>query len=536
MKKKVLRAFACALAIVSFAAFPACGLLDSTLSQSSYEESEDGSNNGTATENSSEESDESSEDPNSSSDETSDETSATPDPDPTPDPDKTVARYETDRIGHKIAYYTDGTSEDLGRVTPLDFASPEPQFQYGYKSLANESKGEGMCGFYEDLYDTATAFHQSTRTLTVETDGEGSYALLAEMDYDKYGLTDEEAIAVWKVFGDENFVFYWLDISFTYGNGSLGLYVDPAYVSYSVRQTADAAIEQMALECDGYLSGSMTDTELALHIYDYILATIDYAYEADGETPVEESWAYNIAGGAMNGYGVCECYAETYAYFCGMLGIECLNVVGYAGEEGNETQWGGHAWNYLCLDGGWYAVDITWADYETFDRWYFGIPLDDYNATHRLDLPKADWGVEYQCAMPTLSGELAPVLFCKEGEEKIMVKSLDEALEKMTDEGGRYEVTLYPDSAVSAKSDLPITNYGEVTLKTVFPKVAHIHFIGNEEYDPYYGESYIAQIISEGEISLQCDITLTKAEFLTTKDGKTYIEPWKKNGYTVLQK
>ncbi len=445
-----------------------------------------------------------------------------------PDENKTVLREEVDDIGHKVVYYTDGTHEDLGRVVALDFGADSPEEQYGYQSFAKESASAGLCGFYNDLYAVATEFHTSTQNLTVEYDedeyGEYAYAELAVLDYGKYGISLDQASAVWKVFGDENSIFYWLDIFFFYDdvNGEFYLLVDPAYASASVRKQANAAIEKMALECDGYLSGLTSETERALTIYDYLVDKIDYAYEADGETVETESWAYNIAGGATKGLGVCECYAETYAYFCGLFGIECLNVVGYADFNGYEyiDENDGHAWNYLQLDGKWYAVDATWGDDPTYnDRNYFGVELSEYNDTHIVDLPTAEWGVSYQCALPTLSKGLCPVLVGKEGEERTMAASLDEAFKLMTDEGGRYEVILYPDTTVTEKQNVRVYPQGATVLETTtLPKVAHITFVNGS------GERG-ATIETLKTLTLQCGITMDGLQYTSSQ--------WRKNGYTI---
>ncbi len=420
-----------------------------------------------------------------------------------PDGNKTVEREEVDGMGHKIVYYTDGTREDLGRVEPLDFSSPLPKTQYNYQSLAKEAKGEGLCAFYTDIYEACNRFDSSTWNLRKSYDSEGSaYYAIADVNYAKHGLTSEEATAVWKVFVDENPAFYWMDITFYYTKEQITLLCESSYATYAARATATENIRKMAYECDSYLDGTTTVTERALTIYDYLIAKIDYAYERDGVTPEEDSWAYTVAGGATYGLGVCECYAETYAYFCRMVGIPCLNVVGVAGEAGDSKNFGGHAWNYLNLEGKWYAVDITWADQEYLLRDYFGQEISDYHATHILDLPTAEWGISYQCEMPTLSGSLCPVLFGLEGGEKEMVGSIDEALAKMTDGQGRYEVNVYPDTKVTAQNDIDVYPQGATirTTKTL-PKVGYITF----RYD---GGLTMAKLQTENTVKLQSDISI----------------------------
>ncbi len=524
MKDKKFRIFSCLLAALTCVSLFSCSFLaddDSSAAESvkesigSVEESESSTADSSVKESSQEES--SSEKENSeggSSDGEEKEEEFIPND---PDPDKQISTQEIDELGHKIVYYTDGTSEDLGRAVPLNFATPLPQTQYNYQQLAKEEDGEGLCAFYEGLYERALAFHNSTEDL--EMDEEGDYTL-QPVNFSKHGISIDQAAAVWKVFGDENPVFYWLDINLYYSDDDLYLVVDPAYVTYSARKTAMENIQKMAYDCDLYLDGTTTVTQRALTIYDYLVDAVDYAYDEYGDV-VEESWAYNIAGGATYGLGVCECYAETYAYFCGMFGIQCLNVVGMAGEANKPHTFGGHAWNYLNLEGKWYAVDITWADDTYLLREYFGQDLSDYNATHELDLPVAEWGTNYQCAMPTLSGSLCPVLLGKEGEKTEMVASIDEAFAKMTDEQGSYEVTLYPHTAVTEKNSITIYPYNaKIHTASLLPKVEKITFIGEGEYQ--------TELLTANTVTLQCNVVMKNVEY-TAAD-------WIKGDYKITSK
>ena len=58
---------------------------------------------------------------------------------------------------------------------------------------------------------------------------------------------------------------------------------------------------------------------------------------------------------------VCEGYARAFQMLCNQLQIPCVLVDGaaisYLGDSPEE-----HMWNYVQIDGGWYAVDVTWND------------------------------------------------------------------------------------------------------------------------------------------------------------------------------
>ncbi len=542
MKKGVwIRIASLLLGVFCALSFTGCAFLDEWYGVSSEQGGSENTQSDFDGDSDSDSDSESDSDTDSDTDSESDSDSEPKEPDETepepPDPAKTVLREETDAIGHKVVYYTDGTYEDLGRVVPLNFNSPAPETQYNYQALLKESNGESLGRFYKDLYAAASEFHTSARTLSVITDtyedGESyGYGLLTKLNYAQYGMNSEQAMAVWKVFGDGNPVYYWLDRVVNTDGTNLYVCVDSAYVDGTVRAAANEAVKAMARDCDSYLSGLTTVTERALTIYDYVIDKIDYAYDENGGI-VTETWAYNIVGGAQRGYGVCECYAETYAYFCGLFGIECLNVVGVANG-------GGHAWNYVKLDNRWYAVDATWADQpeqgsggeDLLLRSYFGMERTGYAESHQPDEsvgyfsategPKS-WGVNYQCPMPTLDGELCPVQFKEEGGEGKMVKTIDEAFTLMTKEGGRYEITLYPETTVTAKSDISIWPFApyeaRIFTTTVLPKVAHITFTDSSQ-------SERMQLTSVNPLTLQGDLTF---------DGiHCTAQGWAQNGYSIF--
>jgi len=338
-------------------------------------------------------------------------------------------------------------------------------------------------------------------------------------------LTEAEAISVWRVFSGENPVYYWISSQILYTDKQIYLLTDALYAKASKRKEIQSKIKQMALDCDKYLNGTTPLVERALTIYDYLIYAIDYAYEADGVTPSEEAWAHNITGAALYGQGVCETYAQTFDYFCQLFALDCLTVVGYAGDA--EEGFYGHAWNYLCLDEEWYAVDVTWGDQQYLLRSYFGQELADYNATHIADKSTA-FGANYQCVLPTLSQGLCPVLLSKDGETPVMQSSIDSAFEKMTDEGGRYEITLYPDTKVTAqKGEMLSPSGAKIFTAEALPKVAFITFKGWRKYtDATHTQYYQAKLATAKPITLQCSVRMDKVLYEEAS--------WIKNGHMLF--
>jgi hypothetical protein len=77
----------------------------------------------------------------------------------------------------------------------------------------------------------------------------------------------------------------------------------------------------------------------------------------------DDAWSCISALEGRNGANgpVCEGYARAFKVLCDELEIPCVLVDGEARSDRYEKP-GGHMWNYVQLDGGWYAVDVTWND------------------------------------------------------------------------------------------------------------------------------------------------------------------------------
>jgi transglutaminase/protease-like cytokinesis protein 3 len=88
-------------------------------------------------------------------------------------------------------------------------------------------------------------------------------------------------------------------------------------------------------------------------VHDYLVDTIDY--DADAGSNV-----YNIYGALVDKKAVCEGYARACKYILDDLGIPCIIACGVAKNSQGNTQ--SHAWNYVQIDGQWYALDVTWDD------------------------------------------------------------------------------------------------------------------------------------------------------------------------------
>ena len=89
-------------------------------------------------------------------------------------------------------------------------------------------------------------------------------------------------------------------------------------------------------------------------IHNYLIDNVSY------DTTISHENIYNIYGTLVNGEAVCEGYARSFKYLMDELGIPCVLVIGTGTNSEGKTE--DHAWNYVEVDGNWYAVDTTWDD------------------------------------------------------------------------------------------------------------------------------------------------------------------------------
>lgn len=494
---------------------------DSSLEDSSFEYSSEGDS---SLEDSS--SDESSSGGDSSDSSNSSDSSDVPTETPPKEP--TEVRREVDCIGHEVIYYEDGTYKDNGRVVDLDFRSPAPATQNGYLYFSEQENGEGICSFYEDLYALASEFHTSSKTVT-DING-----MVGEVDYAKHGLTQSQAYAVWSTFRMENPAFYWIDNSVIASSEALKLLCFEEYYEPTVRESVWESVQAFALDCDRYLSGKTTEAERALTIFEYLVHNVEYAYQENGaaETAI---WAHNITGGALYNKGVCETYAKTMDYFCGLFGLECITVAG-EGVQGFSSE--AHGWNMVKVDGEWYNADPTWADKKygktlLVNREWFGTDAVEFEKTHKPYTPNDDWKEDfnptYQCGLPTASqGGLVPVLLSENGGENVLYNSVDKALENMVNEGSRYEMTLYPTTRITEEESLKIYPYGAM-FDGALPKVKEIKISAERcEIGEDGNQYFLPMITSKNDLLFMGNVTL--------EDVRLYAPSVDINRYTLTTK
>ncbi|MBR4513538.1 MAG: hypothetical protein IKO61_01435 [Lachnospiraceae bacterium] len=262
---------------------------------------------------------------------------------------------------------------------------------YGRNSLSTEQKA-----FYDKIDEAATEFMESYINLSPTT-----VALVGGTSADYYvvkkitkdsgsSLTVDQMVQALYAFDYDHPAYYWLSNGYLSGSDNISLLTYEEYSQVSDRATINRAIVNGAKAIiEKAELGEDTLDKIAI-VHDQIIDKIDYAYEADGVTPISDKWAHSVQG-VFDGHNaaVCEGYTDTFAMIMNYMGIANCYVVGTATNDGNGGG-GGHAWNLVSEDGSnYYYMDLTWDDYGNgvHSYTYFGMPKTDFESSHTAYTP-----------------------------------------------------------------------------------------------------------------------------------------------------
>lgn len=92
-----------------------------------------------------------------------------------------------------------------------------------------------------------------------------------------------------------------------------------------------------------------SDYEKIKYFHDAIVDKCRYSFSGSN--------CYNAYGALIDGVAVCQGYSHAMQLLLSRAGFEAVTVSGTANKDY-------HKWNYVKLDGKWYAIDVTWDDAE----------------------------------------------------------------------------------------------------------------------------------------------------------------------------
>ncbi|MCM1082910.1 MAG: dockerin type I domain-containing protein [Clostridium sp.] len=181
-------------------------------------------------------------------------------------------------------------------------------------------------------------------------------ALLNETEYidvSSYNVSSDYDVRMLfaQILNDNPRLFYVSGCNWTSSNGTI------QYFQFSYKEVPAEEKEMFNRKIDeiiALIDDNMTDLEKALFIHDYLILNCEYAEdEYNAGTLATVPHVYDAYGCIVNGYTVCQGYAEAYKLLLREVGIEselCISV------DMN------HAWNIIKIDNEWYHVDVTWDD------------------------------------------------------------------------------------------------------------------------------------------------------------------------------
>ena len=132
--------------------------------------------------------------------------------------------------------------------------------------------------------------------------------------------------------------------------------------------------------------GAQTDPyDKYLAFHDWLINKNSYGYLSAADDPKRllSGQAYTALS---FGTGVCGAYAQAMQMLCEAAGLPCTLVLGEA--IGGSSEWVGHAWNQVRIDGSWYQMDVTFDDpvgAAVLRYNYFNVTDADLARDHRWD-------------------------------------------------------------------------------------------------------------------------------------------------------
>ena len=251
------------------------------------------------------------------------------------------------------------SSVGSGESQNIDYSNVQVD-NYFFEQLSEESK---------TIYRALESNKENMRSGTYRIDFGNDFSdiLNTSNGQDELGRLYQSAIEAFTYDNPE--VFYlspnkmYLNIeTTTYGNNrTYNVFINNGNESsylideFSNETQVNQAIEQIESVKNTILSnrtGNSYDDIRMVH--DYLVDTIEY------DTSISRPNIYNVYGALVNRVAVCEGYARSFKYLMDELGIPCVIVIGQGTNSRGETE--NHAWNYVELNGSWYAIDCTWDD------------------------------------------------------------------------------------------------------------------------------------------------------------------------------
>lgn len=137
---------------------------------------------------------------------------------------------------------------------------------------------------------------------------------------------------------------------------SVTLTLNCSYIPYNNIAQIESEYNAMLKVVNSFPVSGSTDYEKISSIHNGLCSLASYATDLTDDTSPANSKVFFPSSALLAPYStVCDGYSKAFKMICDKNNIPCIIVVGYAGNVG-------HAWNYVKMNGRWYAIDTTWDD------------------------------------------------------------------------------------------------------------------------------------------------------------------------------
>lgn len=210
---------------------------------------------------------------------------------------------------------------------------------YGRRLLENMSNSAALLYAYDQL---AAGVEISASSISVYNGSD-------ELSFSDWGM-------VLDIYKRDYGQHFWVnDFSLTSNTNTI-LTVNPSYSFEGTRLTQARQLFDIAVnEILAGITEDMSQFQKELYLHDILAQRITY-YEGSSN-------CHNAYGALVEGFATCDGYAEALQYLLHREGIQSFIAIGYA-YNFKTQEIAAHAWNYVCIDGKYYQVDLTWNDKE----------------------------------------------------------------------------------------------------------------------------------------------------------------------------
>ncbi len=189
-------------------------------------------------------------------------------------------------------------------------------------------------------------------------------------------ITKEQLKIVTSAYANDYPQHFWRGTGYSYSYNSSDSKIISLSYSYIISKgqlaSAKSAFNSAVASIISGIDASMSEFERELLIHDRLANKITYVDTGDK--------SHSAYGALVDGKAVCEGYSRAFQYALYKVGILSSNIEGQAG--------GGHAWNMVKIDNGYYYVDLTWDDQSTKTyHAYFNLSYSEMSRDHKPDMP-----------------------------------------------------------------------------------------------------------------------------------------------------